>query len=406
TMTTPYFGRFNEYQAHVFTMNYSKKDLFINGLSLNVNAVHSLRNTYLQDTVSREYNWDYTPLILNESGAPIYVAYKLGKGQQGDAVISDIDRTISNVRSNLSYTLYAGHRLSFNHKFESSTRNDKDLLVPERSKWITNNDITTNILALNYEAETFNGRLRTNIFGKYGIYETLQRIPVSESNGQMQYTNNKSTRNNRGFGGTVSYEAIKNGNIIFSGEKSFIMPTERHIFGEPENNLLANPEILPELAINYNLGARYALSNQSKHRFSFYGNFFWRNGYDKIIQQTRTEPVLEGRENQVEDIQVTQFVNLSKTQSIGFEGEVNYIYANKLNAMVNFSKFNSLFKVKNDERGNPHSLYNFQIPNEPFFTINANVQYRLNNIIQKRSVANVYYNMGYVAPFNTIWYES
>lgn len=406
TMTTPYFGRFNEYQAHVFTMNYSKKDLFINGLSLNVNAAHSLRNTYLQDTVSREYNWDYTPLILNESGAPIYVAYKLGKGQQGDAVISDIDRTISNVRSNLSYTLYAGHRLSFNHKFESSTRNDKDLLVPERSKWITNNDITTNILALNYEAETFNGRLRTNIFGKYGIYETLQRIPVSESNGQMQYTNNKSTRNNRGFGGTVSYEAIKNGNIIFSGEKSFIMPTERHIFGEPENNLLANPEILPELAINYNLGARYALSNQSKHRFSLYGNFFWRNGYDKIIQQTRTEPVLEGRENQVEDIQVTQFVNLSKTQSIGFEGEVNYIYANKLNAMVNFSKFNSLFKVKNDERGNPHSLYNFQIPNEPFFTINANVQYRLNNIIQKRSVANVYYNMGYVAPFNTIWYES
>src|SRR5690606_14621086 len=84
----------------------------------------------------------------------------------------------------------------------------------------------------------------------------------------------------------------------------------------------------------------------------------------------------------------------------------NYIYNNKLNAVFNISKFNSLFKVKNDDWGNPHALYNLQVPNEPFFTMNANVQYRINNLIQKKSVVNVYYNMGYVAPFKTIWYDS
>lgn len=406
TMTTPYFGRFNEYQAHVFSLNYNKRNLLVDGLSLNINAVHSLRNTYLQDTVSREYNWDHTPLILNSTGDPVYIGYKPGKGQQGDAVISDIDRTITNIRSNLSYTIVSGHRLSFNHKFESSTRTDKDLLIPERDKWITNNDLNTNIWALNYESETFNGRLRTNLFGKYGIYQTLQKMPVSEVDGVMNYENKKSSRDNKGFGGTVSYEAIKNAFVIFSAEKSFIMPTERHIYGEPENNLLPNEDILPELAVNYNLGARYTLPEINRHKFSFYGNFFWRNGYDKIIQQTRTDPVIEGRENEIEDIQVTQFVNLSKTQTLGFEGEVNYIYDNKFNAMINFSKFNSLFKVEKDERGNPHSLYNFQVPNEPFFTINANLQYRLNDVVQKKSITNVYYTMGYVAPFSTIWYES
>lgn len=406
TMTKPYFGRFNEYQAHVFSLNYNKRNLFVDGLSLNVNAVQSMRNTYLQDTVSLRYNWDGTQLVKNSEGPPEYYGYEPGKGQQGDAVMTDIDRTISNIRTNLSYMVISGHRLSLNHKFETTSRKDKDLLRPDRSRWITQNDVTSNIFALNYEAATFGGKLKTNLFGKYAINQTNQKSPINEVNGEMVYATNKTNRNNKGFGATASYEAVKNGYVIVSAEKSFIMPTERHIYGEPENNLLANEAILPELAINYNLGARYGLIEVNKHKFSVYGNMFWRNGYDKIILQTRTDPVVDGRENQVEDIQVTQFVNLAKTQSIGFEAEVNYIYDNKLNAMINFSKFNSLFKVKLDERGNPHSLYNFQVPNEPFFTVNGNLQYRLNDFVQKRSVTNLYYNMGYVAPFSTIWYES
>lgn len=406
TMTKPYFGRFNEYQAHVISFNYHKKDLLVDGLALNVNAVHSKRSTYLQDTVSLRYNWDGTLLVKNSEGPPETYGYQPGKGQQGDAVMSNIDRTISNVRSNLSYYIFSGHRVSLNHKFEKTDRNDQDLLIPERSKWITQNTLTTNIWALNYEAELFKGKLKTNIFGKYAIYQTDQRAPISETGGGMIYQNSTATRDNKGYGGTLSYQAVKNGYLILSAEKSFIMPTDRHIYGEPESNLLSNPDILPEMAINYNLGTRYSFKSSKKHRFILYGNMFWRNGYDKITLQTRTDPVIEGRENQVEDIQVTQFVNLAKTQSVGFEAEVNYIYKNKLNALVNFSKFNSLFKVAHDERGNPHSLYNKQVPNEPFFTVNGNIQYRLNNIFQKKSVLNVYYSTGYVAPFGTIWIES
>jgi hypothetical protein len=406
TMTKPYFGRFNEYQAHVFSLNYTKRNLFVDGLALTVNAVHSMRNTYLQDTVSLRYNWDGTLLVKNSEGPPETYGYEPGRGQQGEAVISDIDRTISNIRSNLAYTIVSGHRVSLNHKFENANRNDKDLLNPARSRWITQNELTTNIWALNYESELFKGKLRTNVFGKYAVYLTDQTIPVRETEGVLVYENNKTKRDNRGFGGTLSYQPITNGFLIISAEKSFIMPTDRHIYGEPENNLLPNPDILPEMAINYNLGARYNISRSTKHKWSFYANAFWRNGYDKIIQQTRVDPVIEGRENQVEDIQVTQFVNLSKTQSVGFEAEVNYIFNNWLNAMFNLSKFNSLFKVETDERGNPHSLYDRQVPNEPFFTVNGNLQYRLNNIFQKRSVLNLYYNVGYVAPFSTIWIES
>jgi hypothetical protein len=406
TMTKPYFGRFNEYQANVFSLNYAKRNLLVDGLTLNVNAVHSQRTTYLQDTVSLRYNWDGTLLVKNSEGAPETYGYSPGKGQQGDAVMSNIERTITNVRSNLGYNIFSGHYISFNHKFERSERNDQDLYNPARSKWITQNGLTTNIFAMNYESQLFNEKLKTNVFGKYAIYQTDQRTPTGETNGFLRYENSSVTRNNKGFGGTLSYQAVKNGYLIFSAEKSFIMPTERHIYGEPENNLLANPDILPEMTINYNIGARYSFTKVDKHKFHLYGNAFWRNGYDKIMVQTRLDPVVDGRENQVEDIQVTQFVNLAKTQSVGFEGEVNYIYDNKFNLMLNFSKFNSLFKLKQDERGNPHSLYNKQVPNEPFFTVNANLQYRLNNVVQKNAVLNVYYNAGYVASFSTIWIES
>src|SRR5690606_24361873 len=117
TMTRPYFGRFNEYQAHVFSLNYNKRNLFVDGLSLNVNAVHSRRNTYLQDTVSRKYNWDGTLLMAppNADGEIKPFPHAPGQGQQGDAVMSDIDRTISNVRSHLAYTILPGHRISLNH---------------------------------------------------------------------------------------------------------------------------------------------------------------------------------------------------------------------------------------------------------------------------------------------------
>src|SRR5690606_15676425 len=160
-----------------------------------------------------------------------------------------------------------------------------------------------------------------------------------------------------------------------------------------------------ERALNFNLGSRVH-QHIGGGKVDLYGNFFWRNGYDKIALQTRIDPVIEGRESQVEDLQVTQYVNLSRTQSIGLEGEIMYDNRKNLNVALNFSKFNTLFKLKKDERGNPHALYNKQVPNEPYFTVNAFANYRFNDVIQKGSELRLQYDAGYVAPFSTIWIES
>ncbi|RZK77883.1 MAG: TonB-dependent receptor, partial [Pedobacter sp.] len=402
TMAVPYVGRFNETDAHVFSLNYTKRDLLVEGLSLNINAVRSNRSTYLQDTVGLAYNWDGTVREIVEFGERIPL--RTNGGQQGPKTITNTDRKITNARSNLGYMIYDGHRLSLNHKYESTNRDDQDLLNPALRDLATNSTVTKNIISMNYEAETFDRKLRTNLLGKYTMNHTSQRrYQIVNTNGVNTISQRDTTTsdNNFGYGATVSYNVASKFFVIASTENSFINPNEMQLYGSPETNILPNLRLGAEKNINYNLGFRWGSLEWSKNRISFYGNAFWRNGYDKITQQVVN--VTEIEEEADADIQTTRYVNLGKTQSKGFEAEVIYVYNNRLNASFNISRFNNLFKQQFDDNGNSYSFYNQQVVNEPYFTANANFQYRFNNVFQKKSILNAYYNTGYVGEYFTVW---
>src|SRR5690606_5622723 len=83
--------------------------------------------------------------------------------------------------------------------------------------------------------------------------------------------------------------------------------------------------------------------------------------------------------------------------------EIIYIWNNRWNTVFNFSKFNNLYKQEFDDQGNPSPYHNQQVANEPYFNINLNTQYRLNNVFQQKSVLNLYYNFGYVHSYNIAW---
>jgi outer membrane receptor for ferrienterochelin and colicin len=408
TMARPYVGRYGEYQGHVISLNYNKNNFLTQGMALNINAVRSYRSTYIQDTVGQVYNWDGKPRMLIRNGIEIPVPPVAGMGQQGEKSITQVDRQITNMRSNLSYRLFQGHRISLNHKMEATNRDDNDLLRPTNKDLVTTSSVLNNILAINYEAQFFNNKLRTNLLGKLTTNRTIQTKPSLINEGGVnvvQRTENRSVNKNKGYGATLSYEVFPKMYLITSTENSFIMPTEGQLYGDYENNILDNTSLIGEQNINYNLGFRYGSLEKGQHKLTIYANTFWRNGFNKIALQAVEDAIVPGRESDG-DLEVTRYTNLEKTQSKGFEGEVLYSYGNKLHALFNFSKFNSLFKLKTDEKGRPHDLYNRQLPNEPFFTMNGSVQYRLNHVIQRSSVFTLYYNTGYVAPFNTVWMDS
>lgn len=403
TMATPYVGRFNETEAHVFILNYIKKNFLTENLAINVNAARSFRSTYLQDTVGIAYNWDGKPREVIEFNERVPLK-TLNGGQQGEKVISNTNRKITNMRSNLGYMIANNHKISINHKYESTYREDQDLLDTSYGDLATVSTISQNIISMNYEAETFNKKLKTNFLGKFTHNHTSQtEYEIATTNGvnSIVRKDTVSTNSNFGYGATLSFNAIPNLYIIASTENSYIAPTDNQLFGAAEINILPNLQLNPEKNINYNLGFRVSTLKFNKHKVSVYANAFWRNGFDKITKQAVDESEIE--EEEEADIQVTRYVNLGKTQARGYEAEIIYIYNNRLNTSLNFSKFNNVFKQELDENGNEHSLYGQQVPNEPYFTVNANLQYRFNDVFQKKSILNTYYTIGYIGDYYTVW---
>lgn len=403
TMATPYVGRFNETNANVFSLNYSKRNLLIKDLTFNINAVYSSRGTYLQDTVSTAYNWDGKPREVIVFGERVPMKTQRG-AQQGLPTMNQTDRKITNIRANLSYMIASGHRLSINNKFESTRREDRDELSPTMVNLGAESIISKNIVSMNYEAQTFKSKLKTNLLGKYTTNYNNQKVPYIvniEGVNKVVIKDTSTFRSNFGYGATVSYNLAPQFFIIASMENSFVMPNEIQMYGDPTTNILPNVDLKAEKNVNYNLGLRYGMKTMGKYKFSLYANAFWRNGHDKITQRAVSED--EIREEADADIQTTKYVNLGMTQSRGFEAEIIYIYNNKLNTSFNFSKFNNLFKQSSDENGNAHAFYGFQVPNEPFFTINSNIQYRFDSVFQRKSVLNAYYNTGYVGEYYIVW---
>ncbi len=400
TMGTPYMGRFRETNAHVLNLQYSKRHLFTRGLDLSFNGVYSDRNTYLQDTVSYAYNWDGQvrrdlngKLLKTKDGA-----------QQGAPTMSTIDRQIGNMRTNLSYEPLRGHKISVNHVYYTVKREDTDLLkLVQQNAVKANNELSKHVFAFNYEALSLKKRLISNAFLKYYQQNTGKNTPiVSNVNGQsvlqMQHQQNKATT--WGYGLALSYALSPRIMLMSSAERAVRMPDGNEIFGDPAENILANAGLKPEISDNLNIGVKLGNFDWDQHRISLSTNLFWRNTKDKILR--RVNQLLNDSETEV-----APYVNLGLAQSLGFEGELSYSYRKNLQVMLNFSKFNSLFKERYDPiTGQQYTYYNQQIPNEPYFTVNGNIQYGIQNALQKGSTLNLFYTLGYVGQFKTIWPES
>lgn len=396
SMTKPYKGRFSEADAQVISVNYAKKDFIIKGLELTVNSVFSQRNEVVNDTVKWNYNWFgekalglYGDPILSPTGA-----------QQGARTIQHLDSKIFSTRGGLNYTLNDNHKFVFSSMLYTFGRNQFDELSPLESSFLPTRNLFKNVLSLAYELEAFDSKLRTNIFGKRYEQQTEQRDPsIITENGQNKYIEvvSKNTTSFYGYGLATSYFIVPKVMASLSAEKAIRLPSENEIFGNPGENLTGNNSLKPEQSDNLNVGLRFGPYKIDNHKFTVGGSGFWRNSKDKIVRQ------FSNRLN--EALQTSPAVNLGNAQSIGYEAALEYSYNSKLFVSMNMSKFNSLFKNKYDNNGNILPYYNQQLPNEPYFTVNGNVQYNFKNLVQKNSELNLYYNFGYVGEFYTTWLE-
>ena len=398
-MTKPYMGRFEEADAQVTSLTYKKRDLFTNGLNLNVTAMYSKRHQVVNDTVKWNYNW-YGELVRDMyTGNPILTN---GGGQQGAATINHSKREVYNVRADLSYEINYNHRFVLNNMLYTFDRKDNDEMksVIERA-FIEDRGLTKNITGLAYEMKAFDARLKTNLFSKYYTQNiektkpTLKEIDGVKTRVDELYSNKYDYV---GYGIAASYLVRPAITVLASYEKAIRLPIDSEIFGDVGENIVENNSLQAEVSLNSNLGFKIGPYQINNHKVSFGVNGFLRNTKDRIVRQSST------RINDA--IETAPYENLQSTISQGFDVELMYEYNKRFTLFANLSKFNTLRNQKYDSNGDLHQYYKMQIPNEPFFTASGSAQYTVPDFIMKNSVTNFHYGFGMIAPFYTNWLQT
>lgn len=395
-MTTPYKGRFSESEGNVLGMTYEKKDLFLDGLKLNLNVSYSKNNEVINDTVKYRYNWDGN-VALGLDGNPILSPTG---AQQGAPTINHLNREIITGRSILSYQISKNHNITLNNYLYVFDRTDRDDMKSELERsFLGTRDLTKTISTIAYDFRAFNNKFKLNAFFKHYNQRTDKMDPklVIDANGNATRVEEKSTNNfnTNGYGFASSYQISDGITALLSAERAVRMPNDRELFGDPGDNLAGSISLKPEVSDNLNIGAKLGPYKVKSHTFSASVSGFVRDTKDKLMRRisTRVNDALE----------VLPMENLGKSQAIGYEFELGYKYGRNFNALINFSQFNSLYKIKYDAQGNQLQYYNQQIPTEPFFNGNANLQYTFNDLFQKKSRLSLNYNFAYVKAFETLW---
>lgn len=385
-MTTPYKGRFVESDANLINLTYNKKNLIAKGLDFNFHGIYGARNRTVNDTVKYNYNW-FGERSLDLNGNPIL---RPQGAQQGAPTIANITRKVGTIRTGLTYSFNHNHKLLINHLFSVVDRTDDDEIrtVLERNFFGTR-DLIKNITSLSYEFTAIENRLRTTLFGKYYQQKIERMNPIVETIAGVATRVEdvvSSTVNMDGYGMAVSFAITPKITILTSAEKSVRLPNENEVFGDPGDNISENPNIRPEISNNFNLGTKLGTFSVQKHDFSLSLNGFIRDVTDRIGVPVQT--------SLNSNVQTLPFVNQGNTKSKGFDVELNYVFNKNLNVILNASKFDLTTK---DVLG-----FEYDIPNEPFFTTNASVQYSIKNLVSERSQLNLYYHFMFVDTFSYI----
>lgn len=362
------------------TFKYQKRNLFVSGLDVNVNANYNFGSEQNIDTVNRRYNWFRQYKEYDVPGGER--SYTLYKFNNNNAVFT----------ANAHYNFGKIHTIAVSNVFNSFNRTGSDALNPDNDRYEEPRKSQKNITGLSYQLnweEKASISAFTKIYNQTN-YFTMSYNPSGEY-GDVAYRNQKENFTYPGFGITGSY--FITGNILAkaSFEKSYRLPEPEELFGDMVN-LQGNLDLKPETSFNYNVGVSSWKQLNSDHRLDVSVNGFYRDAKDFI----------RPRLNNNQTMQVMD--NLYSVTNIGVEGEVRWTYRNFLSAGANIT-YQNLRNNTEFEEGQtiPSIVYRDRVPNMPYLFGNGDVSVMLQDAFGNGNDLNFGYNLLYVHAFYLYW---
>ena len=360
TMNRVVGGAFRKSYGFIPSIKYNKRNLFTDGLELNIASSVNFSTNHSVDTCSRVYNWDGT---YGYRGAPDPNA-----GELGNKTHYVYDETNWVTTSNLSYRLDDHNRFAVNHTYIKYNRSEEDRFKP--SEQLGKPSINKNILGLSYMLQAFDERLNFSAFGKlYTMNSKLkqQKEAIDVSNKDW------------GYGSALAYQILPTLQAKASYEYAYRLASPIELLGDGIY-VKSNTELKPEKSHNFNLGLAYNQQITKDHFLGIESNFIYRNAKD-FIKNKVVGPI-------------TQYVNEDHIRVVGVDGVIRYAYRNWLHIESNatWQKTTNINKLLPGTQIE-NSLYGDQMPNTPTFYSNSDISLTKHSLFEKTD--NLTFTLGY-----------
>ncbi|MFD2284613.1 TonB-dependent receptor [Pedobacter petrophilus] len=382
------------------SFKYSKKNLLLSGLDLNVSGNFNFGEERTVDTANKRYTWDGSFVYKNKvnpsaPGGEVSLRDYKFKNNNGIASVG------------LNYQINEKHSVSLNELYTTFNREGQNSFDPENIYDKQPRVTRKNMLGLGYKydiSEKFNTtafvkQYNQNIISNL-VTATYDAIAATYNYSIADRTSNLSKT---GYGLAATYFLAADLQIKTSYERAYRLPDNNELFGD-EINETSNIALKPENSHNLNLGATYSFNLNKVHYLDISANYIFRNANDYI----RGILVPGGTSNSNgEYIQMN--VNEAKVTNRGIDVEIQYAYKKRFSITANATYQNlrngtQFETLANGTRSAVQSVvYRDRIPNTPYLFGNANGTLYMNHIFKPKDRFSISYNAGYVNQFYLFW---
>lgn len=355
------------------SLEYSKKNLFAQGLDVSMNVNYNRDVTTNVDTSSLKYNWLAESAPLNSPGEQSYMHSR--------AVNHNWNGTL-----NVNWRLGKAHTVTLNHVLTDFRRSNTSLLTKEAVTDPIDKHTQKNITGLSYRLMP-GRKWNVSVFGKF--YNQYVSGPVATTDTQEDYERSSRNISFWGYGAAGTYFILSGLQVKLSYEKACRLPTIEEMFGD-EDLEMGDMGIKPERSdnLNFNLGYSETFKGHSVHAE---GGFVYRNTNDYI--QRNIASMSGGK-------YAATYVNYGNVMTLGYNLSLRYGFEKWVSVGGSFTSMNVLDNMKTTMGSTAKNInYRQRISNLPYLFADSDVNFYWHDCIWKGNVLTVTYDNQYLHSF-------
>ena len=356
------------------SVEYSKRNLFLKGLSVVATANYNRNYTTNVDTATYRYNW------LGERQK------KSDPGEQSYQYMRSLNANW-NATVTLNYRIAYGHTLTLNNVFNAFSRDNTSLLYDTETTEPIGKRTRKNITGLAYRLMP-NERWNLSVFGKY--YSLYVSGPVATDENSSDFVRRSRSLDSWGFGAAGTYYILPGLQAKLSYEKAYRLPTIEEMFGD-EDLETGSVMLRPESSHNVNVNLSWQ-KTLGLHSLYAEAGFIYRDTRD-YIQRSIAE--LSGNR------EGAFYENYGRVKTTGYNLSVRYNLGRWLSVGGNFThmdvKDNEPMMVGSTSVENP--VYGSRMPNVPYQFADCDVNLYWHGLGGEDNVLTLTYDNQYLHSF-------